>query len=335
MQIPANVFEGKRKAFKSIVVLALLFVVGSVAIQYLRNGGVITPGMGGQTEGVSMRSTEPYAADVSGKMAIDPIAPMPPMPVEPVPGTNAESYEVTDYSVSIETGNRERDCQIVQALKGREDVIFDNASDSKYGCTVSFKVKRDSVPAILSYLKELNPRDINENTYTIKREVSQYEDQITILEKKLTTLTTALDEALKNFAEVEALARRSGDVAALAQAIESKVTTIDRITASRVEVVAQLDQLSMAKADALDRMNFVHFSVTVYENSWVRDGEFKDSWVTAFQELIRSLNTFVQDLSIGFVEFMLLVVKYLAYATILYVLARPLARRVQQAWGKW
>jgi chromosome segregation ATPase len=188
------------------------------------------------------------------------------------------------------------------------------------------------VESVLSFLEELNPREVSENTYTIKREVSQLETQMDILKTKLESLDIALKDALASFAEVEAAARRSGDVASLAQVTESKISAIERINASRLEVTTELDRLERAKVETLDRMEYVYFSVNVYENEWVRGSEIKDSWVAAVQQLIRDLNGFLQDLSIGFVQFALMVVKYTLYASVLYIIARPVILRVRRTW---
>ena len=79
-------------------------------------------------------------------------------------------------------------------------------------------------------------------------------------------------------------------------------------------------------------MEYVYFSVNVYENEWVRGSDLKDSWVASIQQLIRDLNGFLQDLSIGFVQFAFMVVKYTLYASVLYIVARPVIFRVRQTW---
>jgi hypothetical protein len=153
-----------------------------------------------------------------------------------------------------------------------------------------------------------------------------------ILTTKLEALDTALTDALASFTEVEAVARRSGDIASLAQVTESKITAIERINASRLEVTTELNRLERAKSETLDRMEYVYFAVNVYENEWVRGSEIKDSWVASVQQLIRDLNGFLQDLSIGFVQFVFTVVKYTLYASVLYVIARPVIVRVRRTW---
>jgi hypothetical protein len=320
---------GEQKfAIKTILTLVGIFVLFNIIKTQLP---IVGEGvMPAQDSSVTDAAVGGYAEGVSKEMAIDRIMPEP-QPIA-TPGADAESYEVQDYFVSIETGNGERDCNTLTTLKDREDVIFESINESLYGCNASFKVKKESVESVLSFLQELNPREVSENTYTIKREVSQLETQMDILKTKLESLDSALKDALASFAEVEAAARRSGDVASLAQVTESKISAIERINASRLDVTTELDRLERAKAETLDRMEYVYFSVNVLENEWVRGSEIKDSWVAAVQQLIRDLNGFLQDLSIGFVQFALMVVKYTLYASVFYIIARPVIFRVRRTW---
>ena len=322
---------GEQKfAIKTVLVLVVLFIIFNIIgkhVPMVREGVSFDQG-NYATDAVAV---DGFGGGVSKEMYVDPIMP----PVEdptPAPGIDAESYEVQDYFVSIETGNGERDCTVLKTLKEREDVIFESLNESLYGCNASFKVKRDAVEGVLAFLNELDPREVSENTYTIKREVSQLVTQMDILKSKLAALDTALTDALSSFAEVEAAARRSGDIASLAQVTESKISAIDRINSSRLEVITELDRLEHAKTETLDRMEYVYFSVNVYENEWVRGSDLKDSWVASIQQLIRDLNGFLQDLSIGFVQFALMVVKYTLYASVFYIVARPLIFRVRQTW---
>lgn len=322
---------GEQKfAIKTVLVLVVLFIGFNLIGKYLPVARE-EMSFGQESYATDAAVSGGFVGGGSKEMYIDPILPPVPEPV-PVPGTDAESYEVQDYFVSIETSNGERDCSALMTLKGREDVIFESLNESLYGCNASFKVKRDSVESVLAFLNELDPREVSENTYTIKREVSQFETQVEILKTKLAALDTALADAQASFAEVEAAARRSGDIASLAQVTESKLAAIERISASRLEVTTELDRLERAKAETLDRMEYVYFSVNVYENEWVRGSDLKDSWVAAIQQLVRDLNGFLQDLTIGFVQFALLAVKYTLYASVLYIVARPVIFRVRQAW---
>jgi hypothetical protein len=331
MKIYKNLSDENKVIVNVIAILVLLLICGSLVSKYWVEDGGMSISQSEKSFIGGSADVDMYMEEDMGRVSTMPI--MPPSYGQ-VPGVDAESFEVSEYYVSIETRDRDRDCDIILSLKSREDVIFDNVNESEYGCNVSFKVKREAVDSVLASINELNPRDISESTYTIKREVGEYENQIEILTKKLTSLEQALTSALANYAEVEAIARRQGDVATLAKVIESKVTIIERITASRLEVVAELDRLSVAKAESLDRMNFVHFSVNVSENDWVQGHDLKDSWVASLQELISDFNTLLQDISIGFVQFLFVVIKYTLYASVLFLVGRPIVRKARVLWSK-
>ena len=83
-------------------------------------------------------------------------------------GNTAEEYEVSDYNASIETTELKKTCAEIAALKSKKEVIFESASESDTNCFYSFKVEHASVDLVLGILKTLNPRDLSENTYTIK-----------------------------------------------------------------------------------------------------------------------------------------------------------------------
>jgi hypothetical protein len=314
-------------AIKTVLALVGIFVLFSIIKSQLPLAREMTSATDSYASDVAEAG---YGDKVSREMMIDPIMPQP-QPIA-APGSDAESYEVQDYYVSIETGNGDRDCTTLKSLRDREDVIFESINESLYGCNASFKVKKGAVESVLSFLEAMDPREVNETTYTIKREVSQLDTQMDILKTKLAALDSALADALASFADVEAAARRSGDVASLAQVTESKVSAIERINASRLEVTTEIDRLERAKTETLDRMEYVYFAVNVYENEWVRGSDIKDSWVASVQQLIRDLNGFLQDLTIGFVQFALLVVKYTLYASVLYIIARPVIVRVRRTW---
>lgn len=331
MKVYKNLSDENKFIVNVIALLAFLLICGSLVSKYWVEDGMAVMTQSEKTVAGGSANVDMYIDEGMDRVSIAPI--MPPSYGQ-VPGTDAESFEVSEYYVSVETRDKEHDCEYLLTLKGRAEVIFDNVNESDFGCNVSFKVERESVESVLSHLNELDPKDISENTYTIKREVGEYETQIEILEKKLASLDEALANALASYEEVESIARRNGDISALAQVTESKVTIIERITNSRLEVVAQLDQYSRAKAESLDRMNFVQFSVNVYENDFVKGDDLKASWVASLQELVRDFNTFLQDLSIGFVQFIFLVIKYILYASVLFLVLRPVIRKARIIWRK-
>ncbi len=260
-----------------------------------------------------------YDSGVSGR-GYDGVMP----PIEPTytPGNDAEDYEVKDYSVTVETRNLAEDCEAISSLMGREDIIFENKNEHDQGCGYTFKVEKDSVAEVLSILEKLDPKDINENTYTIKREITSYASEIEILEKKLATLDQTLTESLESYDRLIAQATSRGDIATMAQINESKITLIERLTLTKIDTTAQLDRLSRAKADSMDRLSYTHFYVSIYENTFVNGEQLKSSWTEAVKSLVQQVNTFAQEVSLGFIAFMFMIAKYALYGVVLLFVAR-------------
>jgi hypothetical protein len=270
------------------------------------------------------------------ELSVRNIAPdiMPPLVPSYVPGNDAEDFEVKEYSATIETSSLAKDCEEIRNLMKREDVIFENANEYEKGCNYSFKVEKDSVEAVLAIIESMDPKDLNENSYTIKREVTDYTSEIEILENKLASLDKTLTEALASYESVSRQATNVGDVESLAKIIDSKLNMIERLTSARIDTSAQLDRINRAKAESLDRLIYTNFYVNVYENKIIDGGEMKDSWTAAAQKFARDINTLVQELSIGFVALLLMLVKFALYGFVLLLAARfgyNFARKVWQA----
>jgi len=238
------------------------------------------------------------------------------------PGSDAEDFEVKEYSATIETRTLAEDCEVIQALKKREGVIFENANAYNQGCSYTFKVKKEQVETILAIINERSPKTLSETSYTIKREVTDYTGEIQILENKLATLDKTLADALASYDNVTALASTLNNVESLAKIIESKLSIIERLTMARIETNNQLERLNRAKSEALDRLEYTYFYVQVYENKFVDGEAMKNSWKAAVQQFVREVNTLVQDLSIGFVTLLLILLKFALYGLVLLFAAR-------------
>lgn len=247
-------------------------------------------------------------------------------------GSDAEAFEVKEYYATIMTRNLAEDCSVIAGLKTRTDIIFESTNEYERGCSYTFKVAKDQVTEVLALLETLDPKEINESTYTIKREVDSYTDEITILETKLTTLETMLTESLAAYENVTALATRTGDVEGMARVIEGKLAIVERLTQAKLDTVAQLDRLSQAKGDALDKLTYTYFHVTISENDFVDGGELKDGWTAAVQNLVRELSILGQDLTLGFVSFAFTVVKFVLYGTLVLFVGRFGFRFAKRVW---
>jgi hypothetical protein len=275
-------------------------------------------------------SNDGYSQKLSVRNVIS--EPMPPTYNGYTSGDDAEAFEVKNYNASIETRNLERDCGAIRALKTRTDVIFENANEYDRGCNFTFKVEKGSVEAILALIKDLDPKELGENTYTIKREVEDYTSEIQIYENKLASLDATLESALASYENITELATRTGDVESLAKIIDSKLMLIERLTNARIETKNQLDYIQRAKADALDRLEYTYFNVNVYEGTYVDEEALKDSWKMALQQFVLNVNQFAQEMSIGLLALVLFVIKFALYGTLLLVAVKFGWKFVQKVW---
>jgi len=237
-------------------------------------------------------------------------------------GNDSEAFEVKEYAASIETRNRERDCGVIRALKSRTDVIFENANEYDRGCTYTFKVTKGSVEEVLGIIKNLDPKELSESSYTIKREVDDYTSEIQILENKLASLDKTLADAIASYDSITVLATKMGSVESLAKIIDSKLTIIERLTSARIETSNQLERIHRSKNEALDRLAYTYFTVNVYENKFADIKTIQDSWKAAVQQFIRETNVLIQELSIGLVTLFLTIVKFALYFVILLFITR-------------
>lgn len=316
---------------KLIALVLIVLVVLSLLLSMFRGTmgmNALSPNVG--TKGVGYDSVSQAPSYYGGEDAYEPElslrnmgAPtMPPQYNGYTEGDLSEAFEVKEYSAHIETRDLERDCETLHALKARGDVIFENANSYERGCSYVFKVKKGSVEDVLRVIQDLNPRDLTESTYTIKREVDDYTSEIQILENKLASLDSTLADAIASYENITSLATGRGDVESLAKIIESKLTIIERLTAARIDTVNGLERMNRAKAEALDRLEYTYFSVSIYKNEFINGTDIKDSWKAAVQTFVRETNKLIQDISIGVVTLLLILVKFTLYFVILLFVAR-------------
>lgn len=258
-----------------------------------------------------------------------------PVPQEPsTPGTDGEAYEVTQYSGSIETGNAEKTCGELFALKSRTEVIFEQAQNSDEGCNYTFKVAQAQANEILEILKGMDPKELSQNTHTIKRQIEDFTSATDILRKKLQTIDDTLVTAGRAYDELTALATRAQDVESLTNIINSKLAIIERLTQERINTVAQLEQLDRAKAEQLDRLAYVYFNISVYENKLVDGERLMDSWKSELRAFVYDVNATLQDLTVGLVAVLIAALQYVVYFLIIFFVAKYGWKVAKQMWNK-
>ncbi len=260
---------------------------------------------------------------------------LPPEPPSPgTVGNNAEDFEVTDYDAYIETRKKQEVCATVANLKSLKHVIFELSQESDKTCIFTFKVERARAAEILAIIKDLKPKDLSENTRTIKSQLDDFTNQIEILEKKRASIDETLKNAIKAYDEITALAVRAKDVESLAKIIDSKLQLIERLTQERININQQLDYLARAKADQMDRLEYTYFNVRVYENKYVDGKEIKDSWIAAAQDFFFRVNEALQDASINLIALLFVLIPYIIYALIILVAAKYGWRLAKYIWNK-
>ena len=261
------------------------------------------------------------------------IAPAPPgMPAPMVPGTDAEAFEAASYHGTIETRDLARTCGAIAGWKTRPDVIFEQANESERACSYVFKVANAQTDDILGRLKALNPKELTENTQTIKRTINDFTSETEILTKKQESIEKTLESAIRAYDEISGLATRTQDAASLTRVIDSKIQVIERLTQERLAVIAQLDRLARAKAEQLDRVDYTYFSMNVYENKYFDGQRLKESWQAALRDFVRDVNAIAQSSTLGLAALLLLAGQYVLYAVILVVIAKYVWRFVRWIW---
>lgn len=249
-------------------------------------------------------------------------------------GSDAEAFEVTDYSAYIETRILKDICSAVAGLKAKDYVIFENANEYDRGCNYTFKVKKDNVAEILSVIKKLNPKELSENTYTIKKLVEDFTSEVEILQKKLASIDDTLKKAVAAYDDVTDLATKVKDVESLAKIIDSKINIIERLTQERINANAQLESIQRAKAVQLDRLEYTYFRINVVENKFIDATILKDSWKAAIKEFVSDINKIAQDISINLFAFLFYILQYAAYILILIFIAKYGWTLVKNIWKK-
>lgn len=256
---------------------------------------------------------------VSGTTGI--VAPYPPVYTPPA-GDTSEEFEVTNYNASIETQNLEEACGKIFALKSRKDVIFQNSDENERNCNYSFKVTKEKANEVLDLLKSMDPKTLNENVYTIKKILESYDSQEVILKRKEEAIQATLKSATADYDAVAALARSTKDTESLTKIMNSKIDLIQRLTNESIQNNAQLEQLARDKAEQADQLVYTNFYVSIVEDTYVNGRDLKESWEQAVKDVVMTINTIAQTMTVGLVALAFMLIQYIIYFVILLFVAK-------------
>lgn len=306
---PLNLLKAAALLLLGVFVFAIVMRLLAPGIQNMQGGGVfmnkdaamMEPAMMGYPDEVSLSARNIAPAPYPGWTS----------------GEDAEQFEVTDYSISIETGNRDDTCTEVAKLKELDYVVFETADEYDTACSYRFKVEREQVEAVLARIETFDPKYVSQNTRTIKEEIDDYTSQADILKEKLDAIDETLKSATKAYDDITTLATRALDADALARIIDSRINTIQRLTMERVQAAAELERVARAKSQALDRVSYSYFTVDIYELKFVDGTALSDSWKFAIQSFVFEVNLIVQEATIGLITFTISVLKYVLYLLVL------------------
>ncbi len=339
---PVDVLKIAGLGLAGIIVIAVGFSLISVSFKTfapsswtssVTKQGATSFGMGGMEEAIDMMA---YNGESASKLSVRNVTGniIPHMPGNGTTGDDAEEFEVTSYNALIETRRLEDTCASIVNLKAREDVIFENSNEGDEYCNYAFKVRSKSVTEILVIIEELDPKDLSENTYTIKNIVDDYTSEVDILEKKMSSIEETLANAISAYDDITKLATRTQDVESLAKIIDSKINIIERLTQEKINISARLERLNRSKAEQLDRLDYTYFNVNVSENKFIDSENLKDSWKMAVKNFVCDLNMIVQDITINLLATLFLALQYIIYFFAILIIIKYLWRVAKKIWLK-
>jgi len=257
-------------------------------------------------------------------------------PPTPVPtyatGTDAENYELQEYSGNIETGSLDRTCDRIAALKEKDYVIFDNANRSDSSCNFSFKVAKANTDEILNLIKELDPKFFSDNVSTIKATVEGMDNELELQTNKLKTLKSRMENQINEYDAIFEVAKRINDVESMTNIIINKQNYITQIENEMSYIQENITRLTTGKTGELDRLDYTFFNITVSEVLLLDWDNIKDSWKASVQNLVLKFNSAVQGISLQLIGFLIVLVQTVLYLFITVFVVKYVWIAVKRIW---
>ncbi len=232
-------------------------------------------------------------------------------------GPDAEEYERRDYNAHYETRKFEETCAAISGLKPLEYVVFDNSNENDRWCNYNFRAEVEHEEEIITKLQELNPRDFNIDTSTIERSIEYTDSELAMLERRLESTSETLNQAEASFNSLIAQATREGDTATLAEVINNKIATIDRLTQQVLDTQERIDRLTKNRGNQIEQIEYAHFYVSVAKVTYFDGEQFADQWKQRIQQLAADINGTLLALTLGLIAFVLGAVQFVIYGALL------------------
>ncbi len=251
-----------------------------------------------------------------------------------VPSEKAELFEMTSYSATIETGDVDQDCKVIENLKADDSIIFLSANKGKTSCSFSFKVKKSSAQKALDAIKSLDPEQFNESTHTVEDVLTNYDRRKEILEDKLTTVNAILADAVSSYEAVSKLAVQTGSVTNLRQAINDKIDIVERLTQKKLSIEQELASISNSSSSDRDETTYAQFSVSIYKSAYIDGEALANSWKNETKRLVNEMNYALQGVTIGFLMILMVAFKYILYFMVAVIIIKYLKKFIVSIWNK-
>jgi hypothetical protein len=243
--------------------------------------------------------------------------------IAPVPsssytvGDDAESFESLSYNVSFKRADIDTTCDTIESWKPLMYVVFETSSRNDVSCHYRFKVKREYVDTMLPEIEKLNPENFTANTETMKKQLVEYSDRLSILLRKQEILETSLENSSRAYSDLKALATSVEDVDSLTKIITNEIRDIGRLTEERILLSQEIERLSKNKSELEDSIDYVSFSLMVEKYDMFNLDAIKDSWVYKIRSFIYNGNMLLQNLTLGVLSLVLQLLMFVVYAGII------------------
>ncbi len=305
-------------AFVAIVSIAIIFAFFNAITSTARQDAYGVWGGGGTEMGFSDGETIPvsFSGRMKNTMSLD-TQPAPEYKEDVNIGGDSEDYEALSYYARFKKVDIDDACNAVENLKPLKYVVFENMNRNDNNCRYSFKVEREHVDGVVEKIKSLDPDTFTTNTETMKKQIVEYDSQISILLRKQDELEKMLNDAVSAYDELTVLATKIEDVETLTKIINSKLSTIRQLTNERISLAQQIDRMAKRSAELNDEVQYVYFSVRIDKYDILNKTVIKDSWISTVKTFVRDVNYFVQKLTVGLLSFLLKILLVLVYLSII------------------
>jgi hypothetical protein len=296
--------------FIGLLGLMLILTIIQSTFQKLQGVGQMNNSMmqfsdksaGMMTDSVAPSSIE-YGGGVDSVNVYEDSPSMPPAPSSAyTSGDDAESYESLSYNVSFKRADIENTCDTIESWKPLTYVVFESTSRNDASCDYRFKVKRDYAEIMISEIEKLKPENFTANTETVKKQLVEYSDRLSILLRKQEILENALESSSQAYSDLKILA--------------TEVQDIGRLTEERILLSQEIERLSKNKTELEDTIEYVSFSLQVEKYDVLNLDTIKDAWVYRIRSFLYEGNMMLQNLTLGILSLILQLLMFVVYAGI-------------------